>query len=166
MGTATGSGGAADGQPVAVPPRLVPIDLDEVSTALDDGSWEHTYFLDTQTGEVLLVSEQWDPDGAQQQLAAVEQAPPERYRELPRAASRQGYRDMEAFIATVADERVQEVLGVAIQGRGAFRRFKDVLARSPAEQVRWFAFRANRLEARARAWLAEEGLAPAPRARE
>jgi hypothetical protein len=144
----------------------VPIDLDEVSTALDDGSWEHTYFLDTETGEVLLVSELWDPDGAQQQLAAVEQAPPERYRELPRADSRQGYRDMEAFIATVADERVQELLGVAIQGQGAFRRFKDVLARSPAEQARWFAFRATRLEARARAWLAEEGLAPAPRPRE
>jgi Uncharacterised protein family (UPF0158) len=72
---------------------------------------------------------------------------------------------MEAFIATVEDQRVREVLGVAIQGRGAFRRFQEVLARYPAAEARWFAFRATRLEARARAWLAEEGLEPAPRPR-
>jgi Uncharacterised protein family (UPF0158) len=163
MAQATGAAGAADREPGGGARRAVPIDLDEVGAALDDGSWEHTYYLDTQTGEVLLVSELWDPGEARRQRAAVEAAPMGRYLEVPRSDSRAGYRDLEAFIATVADERVQEVLEVAIQGKGAFRRFKDVLGRYPAEQTRWFAFRAARLEARARAWLADEGLEPAPR---
>jgi hypothetical protein len=164
---ATGAAGAADRGRGGVggARRAVPIDLGEVGAALDDGSWEHTSYLDTQTGEVLLVSEVWDPDQARRQLAVVEAAPAGRYLEVPRPDARAGYRDMEAFIATVADARVQEVLEVAIQGKGAFRRFKDVLGRYPAEQARWFAFRATRLEARARAWLAEEGLEPAPRPR-
>jgi Uncharacterised protein family (UPF0158) len=64
------------------------------------------------------------------------------------------------FIDTVSDERLRELLTVAIQGRGAFRRFTDVLARRLGEQQRWFDFQAARLAARAVEWLAEEGCEP------
>jgi Uncharacterised protein family (UPF0158) len=67
---------------------------------------------------------------------------------------------MQDFIDTVSDEHLQELLNVAIEGRGALRRFKDVLARHPGEQQRWFDFQAGRLVARAREWLAEEGCEP------
>lgn len=43
--------------------------------------------------------------------------------------SRDGYRDMERFIQTVSDPGRADRLDIAITGRGAFRRFKDVLAR-------------------------------------
>ena len=43
--------------------------------------------------------------------------------------SRDGYRDMERFIGTVRDPGRADRLEIAISGRGAFRRFKDVLAR-------------------------------------
>jgi hypothetical protein len=62
---------------------------------------------------------------------------------------------------TVEDEHLRELLDVAIQGRGAFRRFKDVLARHPAEQQRCYEFQAARLDARVREWLAEKGCEPA-----
>ena len=48
-------------------------------------------------------------------------------------------------------------LEIAISGRGAFRRFKDVLARWPGELDRWYAFSAERQRGRARAWLADAG---------
>jgi hypothetical protein len=67
---------------------------------------------------------------------------------------------MEAFIETVASRRLQERLWGAIRGRGAFRRFKDVLAGHPAERDRWFAFRDGRVCQRALAWLADEGIEP------
>ena len=41
--------------------------------------------------------------------------------------SRDGYRDMELFIETVRDPGRADRLEIAISGRGAFRRFKDVL---------------------------------------
>jgi hypothetical protein len=143
------------------PRRKVRVDLQELRFAIEDASYEHRYFLDTETGDVILVSEMFDQVEAGRQLAEIDEAEPGRYLQVPRADSREGYDDMQDFIATVSDEHLQELLGVAIQGRGAFRRFKDVLARHPAEQERWFDFQAARLDARAREWLAEEGCEPA-----
>jgi GrpB-like predicted nucleotidyltransferase (UPF0157 family) len=62
------------------------------------------------------------------------------------------------FIATVEDEQVAELLEVAINGRGAFRRFKDVLARHPDERERWFRFKDERMEERALEWLDDIGI--------
>ena len=69
--------------------------------------------------------------------------------------------DMQAFIETVSSQWLQERLWTAIRGRGAFRRFKDVLAGAPAERERWFAFKGDRLRQRVLAWLADEGIEPA-----
>jgi len=71
--------------------------------------------------------------------------------------SRDGYRDMERFIGTVRDPRRADRLEIAISGRGAFRRFKDILGRWPGELDRWYVFSAERQRGRARAWLADAG---------
>lgn len=42
-----------------------------------------------------------------------------------------------------------------MDGPGAFRRFKDVLARFPGEQERWSRRKQAYLEQRAREWLAD-----------
>jgi Uncharacterised protein family (UPF0158) len=148
------------------PRRTVQVDLEELQFAMEDASFEHRYFLDTETGEVILVSELFDDDEAREQLARIDEAEPGRYLQVPHADSHEGYGDMQDFIATVRDEHLQELLEVAIQGPGAFRRFKDVLARHAAEQQRLFDFQAARSEARAREWLAEEGCeAASPRTR-
>lgn len=76
--------------------------------------------------------------------------------------SRAGYRDMEVFIETVQDETPADRLARSIQGRGAFRRFKDVLADQPGLLERWQGFSEDRQRGRARAWLAVEGYAPEP----
>jgi hypothetical protein len=81
-----------------------------------------------------------------------------RYVALPEADSRDGYRDMEQFIETVADPRLQSRLDRAIRGRGAFRRFRDELMEDEAEDQRWYAFKRACLAERARHWLADEGI--------
>lgn len=65
---------------------------------------------------------------------------------------------MEDFIATVEDEHLAELLEVAINGKGAFRRFKDVLAGYPEERERWFCFKDERTEQRALEWLDDIGV--------
>ena len=64
---------------------------------------------------------------------------------------------MELFIASVEDPDRAERLAIAIPGRGAFRRFKDELARWPGELERWHAFSEERPRGRARSWLAAAG---------
>jgi len=79
-----------------------------------------------------------------------------RFRAIPAAESHEGYRDMEDFADTVQDDKLGELLGVALNGRGAFRRFKDVLVAYPDERDRWFRFKNERLRKRALEWLASE----------
>ena len=64
------------------------------------------------------------------------------------------------FAGTVTYPDRADRLGIAIQGRGVFRRFNDTLARWPAELDRLYAFSDDRQRGRARAWLSEAGDRP------
>ena len=81
-----------------------------------------------------------------------------RYEPIPKVESYEGYRDMQSFIATVEDDHLGELLEVAINGKGAFRRFKDVLLNYPKEREKWFEFRDGRMEERALKWLESIGV--------
>ena len=69
------------------------------------------------------------------------------------------------FIASVEDPGRADRLAIAIEGRGAFRRFKDVLAHWPGELERWYALSEERQRGRARSWLTEAGYRVLPAAR-
>jgi hypothetical protein len=84
----------------------------------------------------------------------------DRFISIPSAGSHERYRDMEAFIATVRNRRLQERLDRAISGRGAFRYFKEVLLDYPAERERWFQFKQERLHQRMLDWLKAHGITP------
>lgn len=84
----------------------------------------------------------------------------ERYLRVEADDSSEGYRDMEEFAATVTDQRLRDRMEMALDGRGAFRRFKNVLATSTEERERWFAFKSARLRERIVEWLHAEGIEP------
>ena len=103
------------------------------------------------------------PTGRQQavlQADAVETGYGERFIAVPQMESDEAYRDMEDFIATVRNPHIRELLEVAITGRGAFRRFKDVLYNYPHEEKRWFAFKEARMVERVREWLEAHDIEP------
>ena len=76
--------------------------------------------------------------------------------------SHEGFRDIEDFIGGVSDRRRAERLLIAIDGRGAFRRFKDTIARWPDGQGRWNLFFDERCRGQARQWLAAAGYRAVP----
>jgi len=53
---------------------------------------------------------------------------------------------------------LKEKLYIAIDGPGAFRRFKNVLLRYPEEKERWFKFKDARTTERVKEWLEAEGI--------
>jgi hypothetical protein len=137
----------------------VKIDWNELEGAFESASYELPQYLDTVTGEVILLTED-GVDDYEQVLEQVEGDTEGRYLEIPLKDSSEGYRDMEHFIKTVRDPRLRDLLEVAINGRGAFRRFKDVLLSYPEERERWFAFERERLVERIRDWLQAEEIEP------
>jgi hypothetical protein len=133
------------------------VDLDELCSAMEDTSYENEYYLDLKTGEILFLSEYMDDEETRKLRDQIEEDF-DRYERIPRAESHEGYEDMEDFIATVKDAHLAELLEVAINGRGAFRRFKDVLLRYPEERERWFRFKDERMQERALKWLDDIGV--------
>ena len=77
---------------------------------------------------------------------------------IPTTPSYKGYQDMVDFVDTVPHAHLRDQLDVALDGKGAFRRFKNVLLRYPHERERWFAFSDQRQRERADAWLREQGV--------
>jgi hypothetical protein len=76
---------------------------------------------------------------------------------VPADGPSDGYRDMQDFIATVDDPSIAERLTIAIDGKGAFRRFRDLLQRWENIEDDWYRFADERRRGRARAWLAAAG---------
>src|SRR5262249_60538733 len=76
------------------------------------------------------------------------------------ASSREQYRWRERFVGSVSDEALRERLIISIDGKGAFRRFKDVLLAYPAERERWFSYRADLLHWHIHNWLEQHEIKP------
>ncbi len=132
------------------------IDLDELCLALDgQDNGEMSWWIDPTTG--ALRPHIPDVDGAE--------TPGEHgWVVVEPAGSRSGYRDMEDFAALLPDRRVAEMLVRAVAGRGAFRRFGDVLSDLPEVREQWSRFRNARARRRALDWLESQGLVSAAHA--
>jgi Uncharacterised protein family (UPF0158) len=140
--------------------RPLPVDLDELAGILEGDPVYGGGRVDLETGEVWPVPSvdyAWEIGQEEEDEDEDESDDPDRWLWVHCEGSRDGYRDMERFIGTVRDPGRADRLEIAISGRGAFRRFKDVLARWPGELERWYAFSAERQRGRARAWLADAG---------
>ena len=84
-------------------------------------------------------------------------ADPDRWLQLFCEGSRAGWEDMAAYAAAVADPHVREQLERAIEGKGAYRRFRDLIAGEGLTQA-WRDFSGERQMGRAREYLAERGI--------
>jgi len=130
------------------------VDLDELCAAYEHADDMNSQYLDLETGEILLVVHQ---EGVAEQneknKKKIERDEEGRYVKIPSTDSREGYRDMQDFIRTVDDEHLEEKLWIAIDGKGAFRRFKKVLTRYPDVRERWFEFKDERTRERVVDWL-------------
>jgi hypothetical protein len=142
--------------------RSLPVDLEELASILEGDPALGGGRIDLQTGEVwpLAAIEYAQEIGEED---AEEEDDPDRWLGVSGEGSDAAYRDMEEFIGSVPDPDRADRLSIAISGRGAFRRFRDVLSRWPEEVERWSAFSDERQRGRARGWLAAAGYAAVPR---
>ncbi len=145
----------------APPPDLEPVhvDLDELAMHLEgDSLGPEGWRLDVRTG-------QWWPDDP---IGMTGEQPPDhweepgRWLEVTQLGSHEAWQDMSEFIGQVEDGELAERLDRAIRGRGAFHRFKDILAGHEDLLRAWVRFTEDRQRGRAREWLALQGYRAVP----
>ena len=106
-----------------------PIDEMMIETAMDDFDTTHSYFLNTETGEVRALSD-YDMTGDEWEEEIDEIDGSDNYVAIERIESYEAYRWMENFVEQVIAPRnpqAAEKLSIALMGKGAFGRFKHVL---------------------------------------
>ena len=144
--------------------RVVPVDLEMLGTELEgDLGMSTGGYLDLRTGQVYDDSST-DPMMVGEDAAVDVEAEPDRWLRFDRTGSRNGWRDMAAFAERHHDAALRERLERAIEGKGAFHRFRDLVHHeSLADQ--WYAFSTDRQwvvpasssPTRASAWADEPG---------
>lgn len=138
--------------------RDIPIDWEALEDAFENNAPEVHSYLHLVTGDVLRVV-----DGVADPQMHARIAADANYLRIDPVSSREQYRWMERYIPMVEDPELQGKLSQAIDGKGAFRRFKDVLMAYAPERERWFAFRSERLRIFMEAWLSAHALNPVAR---
>jgi Uncharacterised protein family (UPF0158) len=138
--------------------RDIPIDWEALEDAFENNAPEVHSYLHLVTGDVLRVV-----DGVADPQMHARIAADANYLRIDPVSSREQYRWMERYIPMVEDPELQAKLSQAIDGKGAFRRFKDVLMAYAPERERWFAFRSERLRIFMEAWLSAHALNPVAR---
>ncbi len=148
----------------------LPVKLQDVDDVMEAQSDEVTAYINRKTGELAAVSdeeisyaERDDDDGfiPEWQEELVEHSKVvlagDDYIELPDRFDIDEYSLMERFCASIEDQRLQNVLLRAIEGKGAFRRFKDRVAEAGVQEA-WFAFRDEAFKRIAADFLQSEGI--------
>jgi hypothetical protein len=138
--------------------RDIPIDWEALEDAFENNAPEVHSYLHLVTGDVLRVV-----DGVADPQMHARIAADQNYLRIDPVSSREQYRWMERYIPMVDDQELAGKLTQAIDGKGAFRRFKDVLMAYGPERERWFTFRSERLRIFMEAWLSAHALNPVAR---
>ncbi|MGI8993778.1 MAG: UPF0158 family protein [Nocardioidaceae bacterium] len=134
---------------------LVGIEVEEIATALaDQTDYEHRWLIDPRTGQVAFWTSDTGIDGENpveiDELNLIPIDP------LP---SRVWFQDMADFAEGVSDSAASRRLTQCLQGRGAFRRFKNELYQHHPDLISaWHALRDVRAQRRAVVWLLDQGL--------
>src|SRR5512135_3078635 len=131
-------------------PVRIDLDWDALEIAVERNSPDTDSYLDLTTGRIVTITS-GDPEAVLNRQQVSENI--RNYLRIEPASSREQYRWMEKFVGSVSDEPLRERLIISIDGKGAFRRFKDVLLAYPAERERWFSYRAELLHWHIQTWL-------------
>jgi hypothetical protein len=151
--------------------KKLKVDLDEIAMEMEmQDDFGSTILFDTETGQIVSIPDELmraveeDDKEALEDLPEWEKALIEtaksvcsdesgRYEEIPKNPSYRAYDLMVEFAETVKDIHLKEKLNIALDGKGAFRRFKNVLSDYPDEEKRWFAFKDERMRQEVIDWL-------------
>jgi hypothetical protein len=122
------------------------VDMEMLAEALAEGDRGTTWWFHTTSGDVRAAGD-WsdgfdDADLVDQGWVIV-----------PPSGGRTGFEDMELFAKEVGDVRAREQLMAALEGKGAFRRFRDAVRDRPELRDAWRDFQVAREDARAVRWL-------------
>ncbi len=158
--------------------KKLKVDIDEIASEMErPEDFDTITRFDTETGEVVSIPHELMDATESEDEDAMEELPEwekniagladdmlsddeGRYVDIPRKPSYESYNLMVEFAYTVKNRSLKEKLEIALDGKGAFGRFKNVLSGYPDEEKRWYAFKDGRMQEDVIDWLNSIGIEP------
>lgn len=152
--------------------RKAAVKLDDLINEIEIQMEETLTYINTQTGEVITLSREemraaedeeplenypdWQKENIKQAIKILEDEN-EVYRGFTLRNEYNEYEIVEEFIGTLSEEKVRKELFGVIQGRGAFRRFKDGIREHDVEK-QWYEFKEKRVKELVIEWCEDKDL--------
>lgn len=124
-----------------------------LAAAFSDDTAGARWYLHVETGEIIRVVETDVSPGEHLDKGFVG---------IERARSKEQYRWMQRFIASLEDRALAVDLMRAISGKNAFRRFRNAISEHPKICEEWHVFRGDQLHRYIVSWLKANGLVVPP----
>jgi len=138
-----------------MPRRKLEVAMDDVLDAMTmPADYSMTSLLDLQEGAVIHTGEA-EVIGEEEfdEIASVLERDPERYEAIPSVDGHEEFRWMSRFAESVDEEDIRGKLCLALDGKGAFGRFRSVVRCYPDLDAKWHAMRQEELLKVALEWL-------------
>jgi len=130
--------------------------MDMLEVAMEDSDLTNRYFLNLVTGKVVFFSEYVGLSNEEEQLLEEIDGSDD-YVAVERIPSHEAYQWMVDFVDEMVaptDEHAAGKLSIALNGKGAFRRFKDTLHGVDDQWLQaWYQWRDKQLKAAVDEWI-------------
>ena len=136
----------------------IKIDVNMLASALEDHSETYNWFLDKQTGEIIMCADEFNRDAWNRQDAEKIESQPERFLCIEPLESHESFGVMEEFVAELKDDEPKKVLLNSMNWRRPFQAFKDTLLGYPDLRQQWLEFHNQWMLEKAKEWIQEEQL--------
>ena len=130
------------------------VKLSDIIDAIEMTEQYSEYFLDKETGKVEWVSDMAMTQEEQEEV--YDRLDEHDFYRLPTSFDIHDYDIMEEFVYTLSGS-ARDKLASAIQGKGAFRRFKDTVIRLGIDQE-WYDFQSAEYKRKAARWCEDNGI--------
>ncbi|MGB9628869.1 MAG: UPF0158 family protein [Thermodesulfobacteriota bacterium] len=148
--------------------KKLKVDFEEIAMFMENQDrYSNQYYFDKETGETLIIPDELMraleegescEDLPKWELELVPQAKEifkgsSRYEEIPIRPSYEGYNLMVEFVEGLTEKKIQRELFIALDGKGAFRRFKNVIRDYPEVERQWYQFKREKDKEMVKDWL-------------
>ena len=128
--------------------NLSPQNRESLIKALDDFDPDREHFVRRDDGSLWTFVLSEATDESREKLETILGPESEVWARVPSRSSRDAFEEIEDFVELLEDVESRRTLFATLEGRGAFRAFREFMLEHPAERASWEEFRAARSERR------------------
>jgi hypothetical protein len=130
--------------------RELELNFDDLSFAFEDPASDSSYYLDLDTGSIIMVRH--DLDDVSDLRGQIE-LEPERYVFIPKPNENQLELDVQDFAFRVTDPKLKSMIELALESPNKYASLRAVLQKFPGEMENWQEWKKQGARQRALRWL-------------